>query len=197
MANIECSNCGSRIDENSKFCAECGNKIEQEVKCPQCSAELPPNTKFCTNCGTKIGDSKQEEIKCPRCSKTYPAGTKFCTGCGTKLHGLKTAPTVPAKELPSDDPLDSLQKTGNELMKGVGGLFDKSKSKSGGGLFDKISSTVEDTMSNMKDDSMGYLRCEKCTGYYKLQSGESPKDYDICKCGGELKYSSKILTQDK
>lgn len=195
MANIECSNCGAQVDENNKFCTECGNKIENEINCPQCSTILPVNTKFCTDCGADV--SKPAEIQCPKCSKTYPADTKFCTECGSKIQGLKTAPTVPAKELPSDDPLDSLQKTGNELMKGVGGLFGKSKSRSSGGLFDKISSTVEDTMSGIKEDSMGYLRCEKCTSYYKLKSGESPKDYDICKCGGELKYTSKILTQDR
>ncbi len=194
---MQCSNCGAQIDENSKFCIECGNKIDQEVECPECSAKFPPNTKFCTNCGTKIGETIPEEVKCPKCSKTLPANTKFCTDCGTKTQGLKMAPTIPVRNLPSDDPLDSLQKTGNELMKGVGGLFSKSKSKSGGGLFDKVQSTIDDTMSGMKNDNMGYLRCEKCKGYYKLKPGESPKDYDLCECGGELKYTSKILTPDR
>jgi hypothetical protein len=35
---------------------------------------------------------------------------------------------------------------------------------------------------------MGYLVCEKCGGYYKLQKGESPEDFDNCQCGGKLKY---------
>lgn len=192
---MQCPNCEAQIDENTKFCTECGTKIEN--KCPECSTELPPDTKFCTNCGAQIGQKVPEEIKCPKCSKTLPANTKFCTDCGTKIEGLRTAPTVPAKELPSDDPIDSLKETGNELMKGVGGLFGKSKSKSGGGLFDKVSSTVNDTVSGMTKENRGYLRCEKCKGYYKLKPGESLKDFDICECGGELKYTSRILTQDK
>jgi hypothetical protein len=35
---------------------------------------------------------------------------------------------------------------------------------------------------------MGYLVCENCGGYYKLQKGESPEDFDKCQCGGKLKY---------
>ena len=35
---------------------------------------------------------------------------------------------------------------------------------------------------------MGYLICEECGGYYELQEGESPEDFDSCSCGGKLKY---------
>ena len=35
----------------------------------------------------------------------------------------------------------------------------------------------------------GYLVCEKCRGYYKLQDGESTTDFtDRCVCGGNLRY---------
>ncbi|MCC7551642.1 MAG: hypothetical protein KO316_09200 [Methanobacterium sp.] len=40
---------------------------------------------------------------------------------------------------------------------------------------------------------MGYLICEKCGGYYELQSGESPDDFsDECECGGKLIYSETL-----
>ena len=39
-------------------------------------------------------------------------------------------------------------------------------------------------------ENLGYLICEKCGGYYELQPGESPEDYDQCQCGGKLKYSN-------
>ncbi len=39
---------------------------------------------------------------------------------------------------------------------------------------------------------MPYLVCEKCKGYYVLQLGESPKDFDRCKCGGSLRYVKKL-----
>lgn len=35
---------------------------------------------------------------------------------------------------------------------------------------------------------MGYLECKKCGGIYELQEGESPDDYDVCHCGGEIEY---------
>jgi hypothetical protein len=35
---------------------------------------------------------------------------------------------------------------------------------------------------------MGYLVCEKCGGYYQLQKGESPEDFDNCQCGVKLRY---------
>jgi hypothetical protein len=35
---------------------------------------------------------------------------------------------------------------------------------------------------------MGYLVGEKCGGYYQLQKGESPEDFDNCQCGGKLRY---------
>ena len=40
---------------------------------------------------------------------------------------------------------------------------------------------------------MGYLVCDKCKEYYKLQAGESPEDFsDECECGGKLKYYKDI-----
>jgi len=39
----------------------------------------------------------------------------------------------------------------------------------------------------------GYLVCEKCNEYYKLQPGESPDDFtDECDCGGNLKFYENI-----
>lgn len=35
---------------------------------------------------------------------------------------------------------------------------------------------------------MSYLVCDKCGGYYELQPEESPDQFDICQCGGQLRY---------
>jgi len=41
--------------------------------------------------------------------------------------------------------------------------------------------------------SNGYLVCEKCNKYYKLQPGESPDDFTSeCECGGKLKFYENI-----
>ena len=40
---------------------------------------------------------------------------------------------------------------------------------------------------------MGYLICSKCKSYYKLQSGESAKNFvDKCDCGGEFRYIENL-----
>ena len=35
-----------------------------------------------------------------------------------------------------------------------------------------------------KLDEKEFLVCKKCGGYYELQPGESPDDFDKCECGG-------------
>lgn len=37
-----------------------------------------------------------------------------------------------------------------------------------------------------------YLVCTRCNGYYKLEEGESPDNYESCQCGGELVLVSDI-----
>jgi hypothetical protein len=39
---------------------------------------------------------------------------------------------------------------------------------------------------------MGYLICDKCGGYYKLDKGESADDFDDCQCGGKLRYVDSL-----
>ena len=54
---VICPSCGFANSHGTKFCQECGTKIESytAVKvCPSCGAELSDNVKFCSNCGTKI-----------------------------------------------------------------------------------------------------------------------------------------------
>lgn len=126
MAKIECSNCGAQIEENIKFCTECGNKMEstelEKLKCPNCSAELPKNTKFCTECGTKIAEEPKEVI-CPKCSKKLPVDIKFCTDCGTRIG--EPVPTKKTRDDPIDETIESLKDTGKDLMKEAGSLFKK------------------------------------------------------------------------
>lgn len=44
---------------------------------------------------------------------------------------------------------------------------------------------------------MPYLYCEKCEGFYELQKGESPEDFDSCECGGELRYFENMYEYKK
>lgn len=55
----------------------------------------------------------------------------------------------------------------------------------------------ESSIDNMS--ARGYLVCETCNGYYQLQEGESPSDFDLCECGGHLKYqeSHNFISKNK
>jgi class 3 adenylate cyclase/tetratricopeptide (TPR) repeat protein len=47
-----CPECQFENPEDSNFCFECGQKLEQ--KCPQCEKALPVGVKFCNECGHKL-----------------------------------------------------------------------------------------------------------------------------------------------
>ena len=81
-ANAVCPKCGSAVPANSKFCLECGTKIEalaaDEVICPVCGKKVRKG-KFCLECGASLIN------KCPVCGAEVAPGGKFCPECGTKL----------------------------------------------------------------------------------------------------------------
>ena len=48
-----CPQCNAPLQNNAKFCPECGAKIDPKKHCTECGAELAPNAKFCAECGHK------------------------------------------------------------------------------------------------------------------------------------------------
>lgn len=55
---VKCSNCHASIKKGSKFCSECGTKVEVEAPknkfCMHCGAVVDANMKFCAECGQKL-----------------------------------------------------------------------------------------------------------------------------------------------
>jgi len=49
---MKCPSCQSEIRESTKFCEQCGAKLEQE--CPNCKAKMPLVSKFCGQCGQDL-----------------------------------------------------------------------------------------------------------------------------------------------
>lgn len=78
-----CSECGAENPENTKFCKECGRKMESKPAGAFCScgAAIPAGSKFCPECGKP---SAPAEITCS-CGAKNKAGTKFCSECGNRL----------------------------------------------------------------------------------------------------------------
>ena len=78
-----CPNCGKPNPAGTKFCGDCGGKMEVAmVPCVKCGATLREGAKFCNECG-----SSQEKMKCANCQAELNAGAKFCNECGTKVEG--------------------------------------------------------------------------------------------------------------
>jgi membrane protease subunit (stomatin/prohibitin family) len=48
-----CPKCEKPLASNTKFCPECGERIQSAKHCTQCGAKLQPAAKFCPECGTK------------------------------------------------------------------------------------------------------------------------------------------------
>lgn len=63
--SILCSTCGAKNASDSKFCCECGSKLNVEppeevvldiveTVCPSCGASVDPTEHFCTQCGHQL-----------------------------------------------------------------------------------------------------------------------------------------------
>src|SRR3989442_6359242 len=50
---MECPGCQHANPPNTKFCGECGTRLQS--LCPACQAANPPTNKFCSECGQRLG----------------------------------------------------------------------------------------------------------------------------------------------
>jgi membrane protease subunit (stomatin/prohibitin family) len=87
-AQTKCPKCGAANSASSKFCNDCGAKLEAETlpetACIKCGSQLHAGAKFCSQCGARQEEEKQ---KCPNCQAEAAPGAKFCNECGTKIEG--------------------------------------------------------------------------------------------------------------
>jgi hypothetical protein len=55
MADVTiCSQCQSRNDAGSGFCAHCGASLTAQIQCPTCNSLNPVGQRFCTRCGGSL-----------------------------------------------------------------------------------------------------------------------------------------------
>lgn len=74
--DLVCSACGGAITKRTKFCPECGKKINH---CPSCGNDMADNAAQCSSCGYA------KPRVCPVCGSEISAKAKFCPQCGEKL----------------------------------------------------------------------------------------------------------------
>ena len=53
--------------------------------CPSCNARIPATSKFCLECGAKLERQTTVTRNCPKCGKSIPTTSKFCPECGDKF----------------------------------------------------------------------------------------------------------------
>lgn len=72
MNIIECPECGNHVPFNSKFCNECGAKLEHKsaISCPHCFNDIPAGSTFCPVCGERV---EQPQVISSRTERTKPA----------------------------------------------------------------------------------------------------------------------------
>jgi class 3 adenylate cyclase/tetratricopeptide (TPR) repeat protein len=56
---MKCPKCQFENEEGSKFCLECGERLE--LQCPQCGKTLALVAKFCNGCGQKLAEGEETE----------------------------------------------------------------------------------------------------------------------------------------
>ena len=94
---LVCGSCGAANAAGTRFCQNCGSKLEAPPPapvgggCPNCGTVNAPGTKFCCGCGTKLEEAAPaaapQNLFCTGCGTQLPAGTKFCNNCGQRLDG--------------------------------------------------------------------------------------------------------------
>lgn len=161
--------------------------------CPQCGVKNPEGREFCIKCGTKINShqSNQPGKDCPKCGLQNRSGSAFCAHCGKSLSKTKkrrkrklakkiykTSKVVVKSSTSSSFRDKTIKKVLNEL--------EDFKEKN----YVKIDKTLRE-LNKEKTSEYGYLLCDSCPVYYKLDGKISPDNNQNCACGGKLIFSPK------
>lgn len=81
-----CSNCGSKIDEDSMFCPECGSNLKKDLNfCPECGNKLKKESIYCVNCGFKLKEDVSNTKFCQNCGEKINKNAEICPHCGVRL----------------------------------------------------------------------------------------------------------------
>jgi len=81
---IACPDCQSAIDQNAKFCPQCGHQQLVFSQCTQCGKNLTTSAKFCSRCGQPV-EEKQAPKFCAQCGNENEPDSMFCNQCGEKI----------------------------------------------------------------------------------------------------------------
>ncbi|MDO9044930.1 MAG: zinc-ribbon domain-containing protein [Methanobacteriaceae archaeon] len=168
------------------------------IKCPHCGAKNSENNEFCLKCGNKLKSNqyRPEGKSCPHCGFKNRIGTSFCAKCGKSLSKpkKKRQKRKLAKKIYKTSKLifkssksrNFRNKTINHVLDEVEDLKQRN--------FIKIDKTLREL--NKNKTSNGYLLCDSCPVYYKIDKKVSRDNKKTCACGGKLIYSDRPRYSD-
>ncbi len=102
---MNCDFCGAVIDEDDRFCGDCGTptsfststatkeadiKLEQssfEFVCPKCDNRVSDDWKYCPNCQESLVEVVG--YSCSKCGRDVENDWKLCPFCGESLDVVK------------------------------------------------------------------------------------------------------------
>jgi predicted amidophosphoribosyltransferase len=102
---ITCSECGTEINEDSKFCPHCGEYFEgDEFACSGCGSKLAGDASSCPKCGKIFEQDQSSRVKdkekkgtsepklfCSECGAVVVIKDQKCPGCGAIFSGPSLA----------------------------------------------------------------------------------------------------------
>jgi hypothetical protein len=70
------------------------------IGCPNCGTPNRRGSKFCSNCGQRL--DPDSSVVCPSCHTLNPLGSAYCSSCGLELESSTIAQGANAEELDND-----------------------------------------------------------------------------------------------
>jgi len=100
---MECVKCKKLINDNSKFCDNCGTPVITDIECPDCNTQNSVNSKFCVNCGKDLKNQEAHEGQNPKeITETQPAENEK-SGIALKKDSKSTGFLKGIKKIPATD----------------------------------------------------------------------------------------------
>lgn len=158
------------------------------MKCTNCGSELPPNSKFCEQCGTKVkaeettGKNYQVTKRCKVCGAELKPGFMFCGRCGAPVR--ESEPPIPTP-LPEPDPprvkwfVPVVAGLLTITLVGAGVFVALSKSAKTNEKTNKTNLTKEDRAAEDSKDNANGTESTPTPTEEEMQEGTTADTYDL------------------
>lgn len=94
-----CTNCGTNLRQDQRFCGQCGVEVEANNACPKCQAPAEPENSFCGQCGTALNPAIASRRQSSTVNELRDSVSRLVEKSGTRA-GLQTnSPTGRTSEI--------------------------------------------------------------------------------------------------